>query len=203
MNDAHRDQSIKELMTSIHRNTEGSKCIDVYEILLKEISDKNVVDTAIVEMFHFAGEFSRLCRDVDNMKNLDYKSKILTDEFINPGKYFTNSYKLAKLYLLLGDILEDKYKYIVCDIEKKILLPGKNRLGDLYHKTNYTSQDVINISKFFGDLSNLTEEDVEEKYELARKVVLLYNYMPAIVKAFLQTKRRELNLDQNSKKFGK
>jgi uncharacterized protein with GYD domain len=34
-------------------------------------------------------------------------------------------------------------------------------------------------------------------------VILLYNYTPAIVKALIQTKRRSLNLDKNSQKFGK
>jgi len=203
MKQEDRDQAIKELMISIHRNTEGSKCIDVYENLLKEIPDKDVVDAAIVDMWRFAGEFSRLCRDIDNMKGIDFISKMLTDDFIQPARYFAESYKVTKLYLLMSDILADKYKYIVCDIDKKIMLSNKNRLGELRHKENYTANDVVNVSKFFGNLSDLTIDDVKEKYELARRVVLLYNYTPAIVKAFFQTKRRSLNLDQNSKKFGK
>ena len=203
MNQENRDQVIKELMVSIHRNTQGSKCIDVFEILLKEISDKNVVDTAVVDTHRFVSEFSRLCRDIDNMKNIDFMSKMLTDEFIQPDRFFTESRKYARLYLLMSDILADKYRYIVQDIEKKVMLSGKNRLGQLYHKENYTAQDVVNVTKFFGDLSNLSSEEVKEKYELARQVVLLYNYMPAIVKAFLQTKRRSLDLDKNSTKFGK
>lgn len=201
MKNVDRDQAIKELMISIRRNTQGSKCIDVYEDLLKQIQDKEMVDTAIVDMHRFVGEFSRLCRDVDNMKSIDFISKMLTVEFFQPGRYFYNSQKRAKLYLLMGDILEDKYKHIVCDIEKKISLPNKNRLGDIYHKHNYTAQDVVNVAKYFGDLSDLTIDEVKEKYELARVVVLLYNYMPAVVKALFQTKRRSLNLDQNSKKF--
>lgn len=203
MYDSHRDMAIEELMLAIRRNTQGSKCIEVFETLLKELPDKNVVDTAVVDTHRFVSEFSRLVKDVDNMKNLDFKSKILTDEFIQPARYFFNSRNIAKLYLLMSDILADKYKYIVCDIEKKVTLPGRNRLGDIYHKENYTAQDVVNVTRFFGDLSNLTAEEVKEKYELARKVVLLYNYMPAIVKAFIQTKRRNLDLDKNSTKFGK
>ena len=103
----------------------------------------------------------------------------------------------------ISDILADKYKYIVVDIDKKVTLSNKNRLGEIHHKENYTTNDVVNITKFFGDLSNLTIEEVKEKYELARRVVLLYNYTPAIVKAFVQTKRRSLDLDRNSTKFGK
>lgn len=203
MKQEDRDQAIRDLMVSIRRNTEGSKCIDVYENLLKEIPENNVVDTAIVDMCRFAGEFSRLCRDIDNMKGIDFISKMLTDDFIQPSRYFTESNKIAKLYLLMSDILADKYKYIVVDIDKKVTLSNKNRLGEIHHKENYTTNDVVNITKFFGDLSNLTIEEVKEKYELARRVVLLYNYTPAIVKAFVQTKRRSLDLDRNSTKFGK
>lgn len=203
MNQENRDQVIKELMVSIHRNTQGSKCIDVFEILLNEISDKNVVDNVLVDTHRFVSEFSRLCRDIDNMKNIDFISKMLTDEFIQPDRYFTESRKLARLYLLMSDILEDRYKYIVQDIEKKVMLSGKNRLGQLYHKEKYDAIDLLKVSKYFGNLSDLSADEVREKYELARQVVLLYNYMPAIVKAFLQTKRRSLDLDKNSTKFGK
>ena len=202
MNQESQDQVIKELMVSIHRNTQGSKCIDVFEMLLKEISDKNVVYTTVVDMHRFVSEFSRLCRDIDNMKNIDFISRILTDEFFHPERFFTESRKLTELYLLMSDVLEDKYKYIVQDIEKKIMLSGRNKLGQIYHKENYTAQDVVNVTKFFGNLSDLSADEVKEKYELARQVVLLYNYMPAIVKAFIQTKRRSLDLDRNSTKFG-
>ena len=203
MKQEDRDKLIKELMVSVRRNTEGSKCIDIFEDLLKTIPDKDVVDNVIVDTHRFVGEFSRLCGDIDNMKNIDFISKMLTDEFIQPHRYFTESAKLAKTYLLMSDILSDKYKYIVCDIDKKVMLSNKNRLGDLHHKTDYTANDVVNISKFFGNLSNLSADEVKERYELARKVILLFNYMPAIVKAFIQTKRRSLDLDRNSTKFGK
>ena len=40
-------------------------------------------------------------------------------------------------------------------------------------------------------------EDRPEIREECRKVILLWNYNPAIVKAIIQTKRRALNLDKN------
>lgn len=203
MKQESRDQAIKELMVSIRRSTEGSKCIDVYENLLTEISDKNVVDDAIADMNRFAGEFSRLCKDIDNMKNIDFISKMLTDEFIQPSRFFSSSLKNAKLYLLMSDILCEIYKYPVYEIEKKITLSNKNRLGFISHKENYSTQDVITVTKHFGDLSSLPVDKVKEMYELARRIVLLYNYMPAVVKAFIQTKRRSLDLDKNSTRFGK
>jgi hypothetical protein len=201
MKPEEREQQIQDLMLSVRRNTQGSKCIDVFEILLNEISDKEVVDAIIVDTHRFISEFSRLCRDVDNMKNLDYIARILTYEFIQPQKYFYKSHKLANLYLLMSDILKNMYNHPVYEVEKKIVLPNINRLGQLVHKTNYTPKDVIDVTKYMGDLSDLSVEQVKEKMELARLVVLIYNYLPAIVKAFIQTKRRTLNLDKNSKMF--
>lgn len=201
MNEEEREQHINDLMLSIRRNTQGSKCIDVFENLLREISDKNVVDTVIADVHRFITEFSRLCKDVDNMKNLDFISKILTHDFIQPKRFFLKSRKNAQLYLMMSDMLTRQYTHPVFEIDKKIQLPNENFLGDIYHKEILSANDIVMIFKYFGDLSDMTVEAVKSKMELARQVVLLYNYQPAIVKALIQTKRRDLNLDKNSKRF--
>lgn len=203
MNGQDRDQAIKELMVSIRRNTQGSKCIDIFENLLNEVEDKEFVDTVIVDTHRFITEFSRLCKDVDNMKNLDYIARILTHEFILPHKYFRKSYNMAKVYLLMVDMLQKKYPHSVYGVERGIVLSNTNFLGTIRHKEEFTANDVVAVYKYFGDLSGLSVEQVKERKELARMVILLYNYTPAIVKALIQTKRRSLNLDKNSKKFGK
>ena len=61
-------------------------------------------------------------------------------------------------------------------------------------------------SRFIGYLSHAADEEEARAYiemirERCRKVVLMWNYLPAIVKAIIQTKRRSLGLDANSKKF--
>lgn len=201
MNEEEREQQIDDLMLSIRRNTQGSKCIDVFENLLREISDKNVVDTVIADVHRFITEFSRLCKDVDNMKNLDFISKILTHDFIQPKRFFSKSRKNAQMYLMMSDMLTRQYTHPVFEIDKKIQLPNENFLGDIYHKEILSANDIVMIFKYFGDLSDMTVEAVKSKMELARQVVLLYNYQPAIVKALIQTKRRDLNLDKNSKRF--
>ena len=198
-----RDQQIKDLMISIRRNTQGSQCINIFEKLLNEVEDKEFVDTVIVDTHRFITEFSRLCKDVDNMKNLDYIARILTHEFILPHKYFRKSYNMAKVYLLMVDMLQKKYPHSVYDVEKGIVLSNTNFLGTIRHKEEFTANDVVAVYKYFGDLSGLSVEQVKERKELARMVILLYNYTPAIVKALIQTKRRSLNLDKNSQKFGK
>lgn len=201
MNQEKRDQRIQDLMVAIRRHTQPAPCIDVFERLLKEIPDKEVVDTVLTEMHNFSGDFLRLGRDVDNMVNLDFKARILTREFIKPETFFKESRKIAQKYLLMSDVLTDKYYHQIYENEKKIMLPNVNCLGDIYHKKEFTPGETVEIARYFGDLSGLTVEEVKEKYELARKVILLYNYLPAIVKAFIQTKRRGFNLDRNSTKF--
>ena len=201
MNQEDRDQQINDLMLAIRRNTQGSKCIDIFGNLLNEVEDKEFIDTVIVDTHRFITEFSRLCKDVDNMKNLDYISRILTHEFILPHKYFRKSYNMAKVYLLMNDMLVKNYPHSVYDAEKGIVLSNTNFLGTIHHKEEFTANDVVEVFKYFGDLSGLSVEQVKEKKELARMVILLYDYMPAIVKALIQTKRRGLNLDKNSTKF--
>ena len=201
MNQEERDQQIKDLMISIRRNTQGSSCINIFERLLNEISDKEMVDTVVVDVHRFITEFSRLCKDVDNMRNLDFISKMLTHDFIQPKRFFRNSRKIAGLYLWMSDILKEKFKNPYWDVEITISLPNVHALGDIYHKESYDAIDCLKVSNYFGDLSKLSFEEAREKLELARQVVLLYNYLPAIVKALIQTKRRGLNLDKNSKMF--
>ena len=201
MNKEERDQQIKDLMISIRRNTQGSKCIEIFETLLNEIPDKEFVDTVVVDTHRFITDFSRLCKDVDNMKNLDFISRILTYDFIHSQKCFSKSKKIAQTYLYMNDLLLDKYQHPIYTVEKKVMLPNDNALGNIHHKSEFTTDDVVMLFKYFGDLSGLSVEEVKEKKELARMVVLLYNYIPAIVKALIQTKRRSLNLDKNSKQF--
>ena len=191
-----REDQINELMTFVHKNTEGSRCIEVYEGLLREIESDYVVEAAISNMNRFIGDFSRLCKDIDNMKGIEFIAKMLTYEFIQPERYFGESKKIAKQYLLLSDILVEKY-----NIGKRIEISNKNRVGNIYHRA-YTQEEFDNMTNIFN-LDKFDENQLSDLFELTRKIVLLYNYMPAIVKAFIQTKRRSLGLDQNSTKFGK
>ena len=201
MKQEDREQQVKDLMLAIRRNTQGSKCIEIFETLLNEIPDKDFVDTVVVDTHRFITDFSRLCKDVDNMKNLDFISRILTYDFIQPHKCFCKSRKTAQLYLMMNDMLSIQYTHPVYNVDKKIQLPGVNSLGDIYHKEIFSANEIVEVFKYFGDLSGLSVKEVKEKKELARMVVLLYNYIPAIVKALIQTKRRGLKLDKNSKMF--
>jgi hypothetical protein len=59
-----------------------------------------------------------------------------------------------------------------------------------------------------ADVAHLSDDDYErllpgnkDVKELARKEMLVWNYIPGVIKAVIQTKRREMNMDNNSKKF--
>ena len=68
-------------------------------------------------------------------------------------------------------------------VRTKAALKKKYKLGDDKH-TVFNPNDILG-----GDT------------ELSRKMLLLWNYIPAICKAIIQTKRRKLGFDKNSKKF--
>ena len=195
-----QDQQIKDLMITIRRNTQCSNCIENFENLLHEVEDKEFIDTVIVDMNKFITEFSRLCKEVDNMKNLDYIARVLTYDFIMPHKYFYKSRNMAEMYLLMNDMLKKNYQHSIYEIDKQIVLPNNNFLGNINHKETFTDDDVAKVAEHFG-IMGLNAKQVKTRKETARKVILLYNYLPAIVKALLQTKRRKLNLDKNSKMF--
>lgn len=167
-------ERVNELMKSIRRNTEPSECINVFERLLLELSDVRVVNSAMSDMHSFITEAMTLFKDIDIMESKVYKSRMLTYEFIQPERFFKTSLKLAASYY---------------EVSKKkgmgLVLGKRNRLGDVLSIRGFSDFDFYN--------------DREE----IRRVILLWNYMPAIVKAIIQTKRRRLGLDQNSKKFGK
>lgn len=167
-------EKVNELMKSIRRNTQPSECINVFERLLLELSDIRVINAAMSDMHGFITEAMTLFKDVDVMENNTYKSRILTYEFIQPERFFKTSLKFAASY----------YK-ISKEKGMGLVLGKRNRLGDVLSIRGFSDFDFYN--------------DKEE----IRRVVLLWNYMPAIVKAIIQTKRRKLGLDQNSKKFGK
>lgn len=185
-----KEQQIYDLMASIRKNTQPSAGISTFENLLKEIQDTPIFNVIVADMNGFIGEFKVLEKNVDMMENLTLKSKILTYDFIEPKKYFTKSY-----YGMLN-VMKELNRY-----NKGF---GENRTFDMSKKS------ILGVLPSFNDPSvvhkylikyECTDDKKEQIYETFRKIFLLWNYMPAIVKAIIMTKRRSLGLDQNSKKF--
>lgn len=207
--------SVSEMMAVIRKNTQHSSCIDTYEKLLKEIENEEVVRTAVSDMNRFIEECMLLFKEIDKMDNNRFKSKMLTDDFICPERFFKSSLKMTNQYLYLNAALN--YRFTDNDYNNvvKYSISNKNRLGDVWkkqyfdkksEKSVYSSNEVerpdeyykkndILVNKILSKF-NVTEDSPEIREE-CRKVILLWNYHPAIVKAVIQTKRRALNLDKN------
>lgn len=207
--------SVSEMMAVIRKNTQHSSCIDTYEKLLKEIENEEVVRTAVSDMNRFIEECMLLFKEIDKMENKRFKSKMLTDDFICPERFFKSSLKMTNQYLYLNAALN--YRFTDNDYNNviKYSISNKNRLGDVWkkqyfdkksEKSVYSSNEVEKSDEYFkkNDIFvnkilskfNVTEDSPEIREE-CRKVILLWNYQPAIVKAIIQTKRRALNLDKN------
>lgn len=193
MNEEKRNEAINALMTNIIRNTQPSNCINVFENLINEIEDKDFVDAVIIDCNKFIEIFSKICSEVDIMQYKEIIANILTKEFIKPEKCFVKSRLIASKYYEISRLLNNHYGF---ELEKsnikKISIPNINFLGDIITWKNFLKKD---------EYANMQYEDALKLYDTCRKIVLMYNYLPAIVKAFIQTKRRSLNMDTNSKKF--
>lgn len=214
MSKINRD-SVNDMMAVIRKNTQPSSCIDTYERLLNEIKDKEVVRTAVSDMNRFIEECILLFRDIDKMDNKRFKSKMLTDSFICPERFFKSSLRITNQYLYLNAALNYQFADNDPDYSIKYVISNKNRLGDVWKKQyfdkkseksiyysdegertdEYYKKNDIFVNKILSKF-NVTEDSPEIREE-CRKVILLWNYHPAIVKAIIQTKRRALNLDKN------
>ena len=206
--------SVSEMMAVIRKNTQHSSCIDTYEKLLKEIENEEVVRTAVSDMNRFIEECMLLFKEIDKMDNNRSKSKMLTDELISPERFFKSSLKMTNQYLYLNAALN--YRFTDNDYNNvvKYSISNKNRLGDVWkkqyfdkksEKSVYSSNEVEKSDEYYkkNDIFvnkilskfNVTEDSPEIREE-CRKVILLWNDHPEIVKAIIQTKRRALNLDK-------
>ena len=177
--------TLDEMMVAIKRNVKLSDCIKNFEGLLREIKDTRITSVFIKEMSSFLSDLFKLFHEVDKLDNIEIKAKMLTKEFIRPEYYFKNSKKLADKimrYRAAYEFLEKNYtKFTKTTNRTPVIIKYKE------------AEELINDKTWAN-----TEEDMKE---LARKVMLLYHHIPAVCKALIQTKRRKLGLDCNSKKF--
>ena len=67
--------------------------------------------------------------------------------------------------------------------------------------SDYVNSKTFNRLFYTVNHTNEYIQRLEWLKETARKEMLVWNYIPAIIKAVMQTKRRSLDMDTNSKKF--
>ena len=225
------ETGLNELMVSIRRNAKNSACIENFENLLREIDNPEFVNVTVNSMTNFLSEWFELLRSVRCVQEKKFRSKMLTTQFIEPMRFFNRVKKMADDQMKIRSIIEDIEIYrntnaywkrspnYVSSLRRSSVTVDTNRKRinvtneeiEKYIKENATYELTEEQTGCYGiivDVSNLSADDFErllpgrnELKELARKEMLVWNYIPGVIKAIIQTKRREMNMDNNSKKF--
>ena len=225
------ETGLNELMVSIRRNVKNSACIENFENLLREIDNPEFVNVTVNSMTNFLSEWFELLRSVRCVQEKKFRSKMLTTQFIEPMRFFNRVKKMADEQMKIRSIIEDIeiYRNVndywkrnprdISLLRRSLVTVGTNRKRinvtneeiEKYIKENATYELTEEQTGCYGiivDVSNLSVDDFErllpgrnELKELARKEMLVWNYIPGVIKAIIQTKRREMNMDNNSKKF--
>ena len=225
------ETGLNELMVSIRRNAKNSACIENFENLLREIDNPEFVNVTVNSMTNFLSEWFELLRSVRCVQEKKFRSKMLTTQFIEPMRFFNRVKKMADEQMKIRAIIEDieiyrnvneywkRNSHDVSSLRRSSVTVDTNRKRinvtneeiEKYIKENATYELTEEQTGCYGiivDVSNLSADDFErllpgrnELKELARKEMLVWNYIPGVIKAIIQTKRREMNMDNNSKKF--
>ena len=225
------ETGLNELMVSIRRNAKNSVCIENFENLLREIDNPEFVNVTVNSMMNFLSEWFELLRSVRCVQEKKFRSKMLTTQFIEPMRFFNRVKKMADEQMKIRAIIEDieiyrntneywkRSPHYVSSLRRSSVTVDTNRKRinvtneeiEKYIKENATYELTEEQTGCYGiivDVSNLSADDFErllpgrnELKELARKEMLVWNYIPGVIKAIIQTKRREMNMDNNSKKF--
>lgn len=225
------ETGLNELMVSIRRNAKNSACIENFENLLREIDNPEFVNVTVNSMTNFISEWFELLRSVRCVQEKKFRSKMLTTQFIEPMRFFNRVKKMADEQMKIRSIIEDIEIYrnaneywkrspnYVSSLRRSSVTVDTNRKRinvtneeiEKYIKENATYELTEEQTGCYGiivDVSNLSADDFErllpgrnELKELARKEMLVWTYIPGVIKAIIQTKRREMNMDNNSKKF--
>jgi len=183
---------IDDLMVAISRRTQESPCIDVFGSLLMEIEDEETVCSVVADMNRFITYAMTLFEDVDKISNKALQSQLLTYEFIKPARFFKNTWKLVQTNEVLLRAINNIYFH---DSEDE----GAKHYT--CHQKNVLAGELIDLIGISPESISMDMDSVIDTQEDIRKIFLLWNYCPTIVKAILQTKRRQLGFDNNSQKF--
>lgn len=188
------EMKASQLMTRIKKQLEYTKGIENFGNLLHEIccKDSKYVETIVKEMHQFMDDFNRIADDVDNLTDKALISRILSYDFIVPKKYFPQSRKNAATYIKLNRCLVNKFNSMHLSNWE---IGKDNILGDVLKE-----EEIIRPYKHLNDYTN---ENVNETMECLRKNILLWNYLPMVVKAIFNTKKRSLDIIPVSKRFEK
>lgn len=202
-------QALDELMVVIRRNTQHSACIDNFEKLLYEIDDPIFVNAVVSSMYNLLTEVFELFYAINIVPQKKFKAKMLTIQFVEPMRFFSRVKNLANSSMKIRaaiEFLEKNYTYLTVDTDRNPIRLSIEDAEKIINKaidpdSNYVNWETINRIFYNVDHTNEYIKLFERLKEKARKEMLVWNYIPAIIKAVIQTKRRSLDMDTNSKKF--
>lgn len=202
-------QALDGLMVVIRRNTQHSACIDNFEKLLYEIDDPIFVNTVVSSMYNLLTEVFELFYAINRVPQKKFKAKMLTTQFVEPMRFFGRVKNLANSSMKIRaaiEFLEKNYTYLTVDTDRNPIRLSIEDAEKIINKaidpdSNYVNWETINRIFYNVDHTNEYIKLFERLKEKARKEMLVWNYIPAIIKAVIQTKRRSLNMDTNSNKF--
>ena len=202
-------QALDELMVVIRRNTQHSACIDNFENLLYEIDDPIFVNAVVSSMYNLLTEVFELFYAINRVPQKKFKAKMLTIQFVEPMRFFSRVKNLANSSMKIRaaiEFLEKNYTYLTVDTDRNPIRLSIEDAEKIINKaidpdSNYVNWETINRIFYNVDHTNEYIKIFERLKEKARKEMLVWNYIPAIIKAVIQTKRRSLDMDTNSKKF--
>ena len=207
--EALNKQALDGLMVVIRRNTQHSACIDNFEKLLYEIDDPIFVNTVVSSMYNLLTEVFELFYAINRVPQKKFKAKMLTTQFVEPMRFFGRVKNLANSSMKIRaaiEFLEKNYTYLTVDTDRNPIRLSIEDAEKIINKaidpdSNYVNWETINRIFYNVDHTNEYIKLFERLKEKARKEMLVWNYIPAIIKAVIQTKRRSLDMDTNSKKF--
>ena len=211
LNEKLNETALNELMVVIRRNSQESPCITNFENLLHEIDSPVFVNIVVNSTFDFLTEAFELFGAVNRVPQKKFKAKMLTTEFIEPMRFFGRVKQIANNDMDVRaaiELYEKKMSGATLNTERQPVRPSIEEAENTLNKAfEFTIKDengqVRRVSRSWKEINvcGLPEARCEYLKELARKEMLVWNYIPAIVKAVLQTKRRTMDMDTNSKRF--
>ena len=129
------------------------------------------------------------------------------------SNHFNRVRKMADEQMLVRSTLEwmfgEQYSNATKTTSRKPCMASVEEMSDILNDLlKPTDIDGKPIQLTWGELRAIPEDELSDMIpttealkELARKEMLVWNYIPGVIKAIIQTKRREMNMDNNSKKF--
>jgi len=140
---------------------------------------------------------------------------MLTMQYIEPLRFFNRVKLMADESMKIRaaiENLEQHYSNATVDTERKLVRFDIETAEKIINQT-WKFQELDKNRKLVTvhhdwrwlyltyQKDTIMQNHASYLKELARKEMLVWNYVPAIVKAIVQTKRRSLDMDKNSKRF--